>query len=123
MRAALSLANFKNKFIFSLGGQNYFNTSADAYRYEIKSDTWINIPAMNKSRCSHSSCFMGNHLYVSGGCNLEGHVASIERLAIADDESGTPLGGWETLQVSYEFFGRLLMAPLDANEILLFHTR
>ena len=76
--------------------------------------------SMNQSRRWHSSCVLGDSLYVSGG-HSDSIVTCIERLQIDDRRivaGQASSGGWETLQVEYRNI-LFLMVPIGTHEILL----
>ena len=118
-RYNISLANFNNQFIFALGGFLVYKTYADVYRYDIGSDQWDILPAINLSRHSQSSCVLGSSLYVCGGIKEDCRSAStIERLFITDARTGETSNEWEILEISHRI-GLCLMVPVSLNEILL----
>ena len=45
--------------------------------YNVDRDQWSPCPSLNIARFSHSSCILGEKLYVSGGYG-EDHLDSIE---------------------------------------------
>ena len=77
---------------------------------------------MNKARTQHSSCVMGNYLYVCGGKNEDAKdEISMERLLL--NEAGTAQAeSWETLQIEHKIAINYLMVPFKNNEILLLHS-
>ena len=72
------------------------DTTNSAYRYNLVRDEWTNLPSLNVSRRSHSSCFVQRDLYVIGGyCVKDSQMlGSIEKLA-----TDLPSTGWQLLDV------------------------
>ena len=102
-----SLVNFRDQYIFVIGGCKYFDprtqfTSVDLYA--IEADVWLQahesvrkadspresdsedadsmaIPRLNTARMNHSSCVLGDAwIYTFGGVNGIDHLCSFERL-------------------------------------------
>ena len=63
-----SLTSLRDQFIFLTGGHKKF--IAKAKRYDLKRDKWEQLPELNVGRCNHSSCTIGNALYVIGGRDI-----------------------------------------------------
>ena len=75
------------RFIFLSGGcnddQEFIST---VERYDSSIDTWEPLPDLNEARESHTSCILGNTLYVFGGYNYDsGDLYSIEKLVNISD--------------------------------------
>ena len=86
-RSSIALANYHDKFIFVTGGcsQNPYHITANVYCYEISTDTWKMATPMNDNRYDHSSCALGNSLYVCAGKNERDEpIFSIERAVVED---------------------------------------
>ncbi|XP_072213483.1 kelch-like protein 23 [Excalfactoria chinensis] len=58
--------------------------------YDCLSNSWLEGPAMKKSRNSHCAVGVGFYLYVLGGSTDEGIIAEVERMALVDSE-------WESM--------------------------
>ena len=74
------------RFIFISGGheQNYLILK-DVERYDCIADRWESLPELNYARINHSSCILGNTLYVIGGWDAYFDYSarkSIEKLSI-----------------------------------------
>lgn len=53
-------------------------------RYDVNSDTWTDLPAMNEGRHKHGSVVLANQIYAIGGRNpSEKFLGSVERYDIA----------------------------------------
>lgn len=94
-----SLVNFKNRFIFVSGGSNPQNWD-QYYRsveyYDIATDTWSAAAPLNKARSYHSSCCMGDFIYVFCGQQKGGRFTdTIERLDAESMINGNALACWE----------------------------
>ena len=90
-RCAPSLVNFDDELIFITGGYiiDEEQSSARAFCYKISTDEWREAPAMNERRWNHSSCVLGNALYVCCGLGLNDFkCSSIERLVDASCKVG-----------------------------------
>ena len=78
----ISVCNFKDKYIFVSGGRvEYETVSNKVHVYELKTEKWFRGPDMNIRRIYHSSCALGNSIYVICGTNNEGEsINTIESL-------------------------------------------
>ncbi|XP_035423981.2 kelch-like protein 24 [Cygnus atratus] len=81
-------------FLFVTGG--YFRDEFVWYSvdwvliYNCLSNSWLEGPAMKKSRNSHCAVGAGLYLYVLGGSTDEGIIATVERMALVDPQ-------WESM--------------------------
>ncbi|NWJ06849.1 KLH23 protein, partial [Crypturellus undulatus] len=81
-------------FLFVTGG--YFRDEFVWYSvdwvliYNCLDNSWLEGPAMKKSRNSHCAVGAGLYLYVLGGSTDEGIIPAVERLALMDSE-------WESM--------------------------
>ncbi|XP_061681458.1 kelch-like protein 23 [Syngnathoides biaculeatus] len=75
-------------------------------KYEFRSQTWVDCPALQKSRHSHCSVALESILYVLGGSMDEGLVADVERLRLGSD------GGWESVSPMSRAVERAAVATL-----------
>ena len=91
-------------------------------KYDIAANEWSNAPSLNKQRCDHSCCALGDSIYVFCGVNQNGFsMNSIECL-----DAGALIRG---LQVTWQLIslskGRLsrrsatLVAPFSQTEIII----
>ena len=64
----------------------------------MKTDEWIKAKALNYARAGHSSCFLGNSLYVYGLLGAAGNLP-IERLTGISGSLGNSSGSWDTIQI------------------------
>ena len=82
---------------------------------------------MVKSRMDHSSCSLGDYVYVIGGKDTSTYHDTIERANFGNylNELCVNFGVWELLQPSQSYFERMsgrmhpLVAPLNDSEILI----
>lgn len=115
------------KEIFIAGGQDSKNSElAKVESFDIKRDTWKNLPALNKARTWPSLClFRQRFLYVFGGQNhsmtvsIEAKcISTIEKLDITEGLS------WEVIKIKNseaKIRGHSLGAlQISASEILVF---
>ena len=58
-----SLANFKNKWVLAIGGEQL--TSVEVFK--INDNIWYGLPDLNKDRADASSCEQGDYVYTFGG--------------------------------------------------------
>ena len=87
-RFSPSLVNYHDLYIFVSGGENPRKnteklTSVD--RYDIANDRWSPsgaVPPLNQKRHSHSSCTLGDFIYVCCGYDGSLFLSSIERLNV-----------------------------------------
>ena len=59
----------KASFIFKTGGYKNLITMATVEVYSVDRDEWSHCQKLNRARRGHSSCILGDKLYVSGGIN------------------------------------------------------
>ena len=116
------MANFNDYLIFITGGSTISYTSSEVFYYDIKTNRWSCAPKMVKARFDHSSCILGNALYVYGGQHSEkGKILPIpmERLASINKGIGEASHCWEILQISTLDKLNCLMIPLNCSEKIL----
>ena len=85
-----SLANFKNKLIVLSGGSvcsghaSVFKVSS----YNIRQNKWRDEPELNNKRRCHSSCSVGDNVYVFAGFKAFGdYEGTVETLKV---DAGQP---------------------------------
>ena len=61
------IASLNDQQIFLTGGSGNGHTYTSVFCYSVKNDKWTNVMSMNKRRYGHSSCALGDFLYVYGG--------------------------------------------------------
>ena len=85
------------------------------YCYEISTDKWKTVISMNESRYDHSSCVLGNALYVCAGKDARDEpMYSIERTVVQDCIQGKS-GAWETLSMTASAYNFApLMVPINS---------
>ena len=102
IRISAAIANFKDSHIFVSGGETEIRgrTLKSVEYYSIKADSWSTAPNMNTKRDSHSSCSLGDFVYVSCGSNGNRDTNCVERLnakkLLAGDSQDIV---WEVLQI------------------------
>ena len=97
-RSYPALANFKDKYIFCSSGLNP-ETNASLRTvdvYKINGNAWLPkrlCPKMRQARYNHSSCTLGDSLYVFCGESQEdsGYVETIEFV-----DANAVIEGWKT---------------------------
>ena len=76
------------RFVYISGGYDQnFVILKDVERYDSIRDRWESLPELNYARMNHSSCTLGNTLYVIGGWDAYfdyGARNSIEKLSNID---------------------------------------
>ena len=73
-----SLASYHDKYLFVTGGMGLVSVEY----YDISMDKWEQGPDLNIPRQSHSSCALGDKLYVCCGSDYAEPLRSIERLDV-----------------------------------------
>ena len=64
-RSLTSLVNFKNEFIFLIGGKNIKGTNLDKVdKYNIKKDKWSKTAVLNNACYRPVSCILDDFIYV-----------------------------------------------------------
>ena len=129
-RTWTSLVSFNKIFIYITGGSDVlkngkFGTSKKVYQYAIGSDTWTEAAPLNRGRKNHSSCVLGDSIYVCGGINrVRKYRESIEKLTVfasapRDKSSSTCWSSsWEVLKIKTPKIKSFLMVPISVSEIL-----
>ena len=82
-RKHTSLVNFKNKFIFLIGGSSVQDskiTLDSVHKYDIENNSWSATSTLNHVRAQHASCTLNEFIYVFNGLDYRNFVSSIERL-------------------------------------------
>ena len=77
VRNGPSMANFRDAFIFLMGGQD----SNSVEVFNLESEEWRRAPEMNCKRANASSCAQDRKVYTFGGCSagsLTDYLNSIE---------------------------------------------
>ena len=65
-RVYACVINFQNKALYVTGGQHR-RKRHDAQKFNLETNRWEAIPKLNKTRYRHSSCAIGDRVYVFGG--------------------------------------------------------
>ena len=114
------MANFDDQLIFITGGEILAggDASNQAFYYEVKTDRWMRAPPMAETRYYHSSCVLGNSLYVYGGYNEDSKLP-LERLANLNKGIDGASHCWEVLRIKTQESLRGLMIPLNHSEQIL----
>ena len=100
-RNKFSLSNFSDQIIFFIGG--FFpERFSEVFYYKIQTDEWIRAPALNQARYGHSSCIIGNSLYVYGGTTSDGYMLPIERLKNVNSATDNSPIFWEMIRIDTE---------------------
>ena len=114
-RGRPSLVNFDDRYIFVSGGRNLSDTrdflkSLD--RYDVTLDKWGETkkqPTLKIGRMSHSSCALGDFVYVLAGYNLKNKVLdSMEKM-----NARTLIEGTRTQWIEVKLKIGMLPARLD----------
>lgn len=82
-RAAPSICNYVEEFIFFSGGfdPNTMESIKTVDIYDVHTDRWsTDAPPLNQARAFHSSCALGNMLYVLCGRQKNRLINSIESI-------------------------------------------
>lgn len=112
----MALASYKTSHIVVSGGQDpqTFKTLASCEIYEIRANKWTKAPNMHFARKCHSSCSVGDYVYVACG-QVEVHddksgrtqkilTNQIERLDLKSFVQGDKVT-WELINISHELEG------------------
>ena len=74
-----SIANYKNRLIYLTGGMTNKLVRVDAVHvFDVIKFGWVTAPKMTKARWRHSSCSLGEYIYVFGGLDSNGAIESLE---------------------------------------------
>ena len=121
------LANYKNQFIFALGGTKANAPSKALYSvemYSVRGDYWIDGPVLHYKRIGHSCCALGDKVYVFSGKGFKDCMESIESLDVPAYLANPEQVRWKVkiIEIATEDFrGRLgaVFCPISSNEILI----
>ena len=87
MKHVFNLVNYRDRLILMSGGySSAFKTKdmlATVERYDVLQDAWFedDTPDLNVGRYNHSSCSLGNKVYIFGGVSFSNQdLNSIESL-------------------------------------------
>ena len=83
--ARFSVANYRDKAIYLSGGWDKdWNTSAQVFALDLLKSEWRNEANLQQSRCNHSSCTLGEKIFVFGGFSGTDRILnSIEELDLS----------------------------------------
>ena len=97
-RKQSSLCYAHNKHIYMLGGQISMKNITSCARFDLKGNrAWQEMPSLNQARSRHSSCTLGDCIYIIGGLSaLNADQKQIERLNLAQVGSK-----WQELDVNF----------------------
>ena len=111
-----ALTAYKNRHLFLTGGlmmKPYVCTDIDVY--SIDRDQWSSCPKLNIARQNHSTCILGDKLYVSCG---QGRGADSIEVANCIDLIDGNSAAWQLLTVRYRAWNHVF-CPISDHEILL----
>ena len=90
-RDCFALCNLQNTALFLTGGTNneqHLDTLNSVECYNIEKNEWVKAPSLNINRQMHSSCAIGNSVYVFCGIGyFKCSINSIEKLSNATSVS------------------------------------
>ena len=68
-RYSFALANFHDSLIVLSGGasRESYQVVSSVDVYSIEADKWSSIASLNQARREHSSCCVGDYVYIAGG--------------------------------------------------------
>ena len=78
-----ALANYGDIVIYKSGGCSFgqkCTAKSDCERYDLQLKRWFVAPELQVARESHSSCSLGNYVYVFCGLRGTRHLLSVEQL-------------------------------------------
>ena len=81
----------QSNFIFISGGNCY---ASSVERYNSSLDIWEDLPDLNQARRYHSSCIIGNTMYVVGGKSQGQAINSTEKLNDIDAQDSQASSQW-----------------------------
>lgn len=104
--------------IISGGRTSSDNTTGLVSAYSVTENEWLDLPALNIERESHSSCCLASNLFVFGGHDGRSIMHAVEILKLATADEILP---WVLLQNNGSFEPRqsCLVCPIDDHSILL----
>ena len=127
-RAAPSICTFVEEFIFFSGGfdPDTLEPIDSVDIYDVHTDRWpTKAPCLNQARASHSSCALGNMLYVLCGRQKNRLLNSIECIdaqQLVTQSKTCPAPQWTLIEIDpTDFKPRVyeLVAPLNSQELVI----
>ena len=121
---ARAFVSFQNSHIVASGGKNQSGESSKAVEiYHIKENKWIMAPSMNLARYSHTSCILGNYVYIAS-VSARNMQDSVERFDMQSYLKNAGSISWQLIIArGYDSFRPpktvSLMAPLNDSEIII----
>ena len=118
IRFSFSIKFFKGE-IYALGGRTYGNNDesilSDCEKYNIEKKKWINIGALNESRCQTSCFVIKNKLFISGGLAKSGDT--LQSIEVLNEKKNR----WELFgsSLSIGLMG-FISFPVDEDKVLFF---
>lgn len=118
IRFSFSITFFKNE-IYVLGGRTYGNNEesilSDCEKYNLLKKKWINLGALNESRCQTSCFIIKNKLFISGGLSKSGDT--LQSIEVLNEKKNR----WELFGSSLNIgLMGFISFPIDEDKVLFF---
>lgn len=114
----------KDRYFYLIGGQAGTKLKS-VLRFDLKFNQWQEMSQLKFARQGHSSCYLGDYIYVCCGEGESGLLNSVERLRILQDHPSNQASQiWQLVpQQNFpsNFHPRqwLLTSPINDSEILI----
>ena len=103
-----------DQFVYLSGGSLYENPPV--YGLDIREKKWTESAPMTQARRDHSSCCVGDHLYVMYGYNIKrGRLDSIESLDLRNKERAS----WQQVIVDELKMNATAICAINKSEIMI----
>ena len=121
-RLGASVTNFKNKLVVVAGGTNEIGSDyATVEIYSLVDEKWTKAPKLNERRCNHSSCTLGDSVYLFG-CTGGISSSAIEWLDFEAHLRGHYQPHWNIIRPDADLLkARVssLFCPVNSTQILI----
>ena len=93
----------------------------ECFAYLVEENTWIELPNLVMARESHSSCVLGNKVFVFGGHESRGILNAIEVLEQSCIDPAEVLMPWQLINTNFGIAPRMnaLFCPIYERTLLV----
>ena len=116
-----SFCRLQEKYIVVTGGTNrdFIDALCSAGRYDCQNDMWEQIASLNEARMDHSSCSIGDSVYIFDGDSEVNH--QIEKLDKVTGPVKETSKHWQSIKIGITIdCKKIVTAVLNSQEIIIF---
>ena len=85
----------------------------------MKTDEWVEAPALSYARWGHSSCFLRSSLYVYGGFDNSPPIERLSNISASQDNLSE---SWETIPIDFGAVFALMVPQIHSENFLILAT-